>query len=86
METAVSLDVPLVADVGGRQLDGREAVRLMQPAPQKQEMVYRRKPPTASSPKERRGFAPAITPLIIGFLLLLGLILALITKRQRWKI
>ena len=49
----------------------------MQPAPQKQEMVYRRKPPTASSPKERRGFAPAITPLIIGFLLLLGLILAL---------
>ena len=27
--------------------------------------------------QERRGFAPAITPLIIGFLLLLGLILAL---------
>ena len=50
----------------------------MQPAPHKQETVYRRKPdPGTRSAKERRGLAPAITPLIIGFLLLLGLILAL---------
>jgi signal transduction histidine kinase len=51
----------------------------MQSAPQKQEVVYRRKLGSkAGSAKERwRGFAPAITPLIIGFLLLLGLILAL---------
>jgi signal transduction histidine kinase len=53
----------------------------MQPAPEKHpEVVYRRTPePTgAISPRERlRGLAPAITPLIIGFLLLLGLILAL---------
>ena len=55
----------------------------MQPAPQKPEVVYRRTPdPDAAaggtdSAKRRRGFSPAITPLIIGFLLLLGLILAL---------
>ena len=52
----------------------------MQPAPQKQETVYRRKPYSGTRGELaglRRGFAPAITPLIIGFLLLLGLILAL---------
>jgi signal transduction histidine kinase len=54
----------------------------MQPSQQKPEVVYRRTPdPDAgSSPdsaRRRRGFSPAITPLIIGFLLLLGLILAL---------
>jgi len=55
----------------------------MQPSSQKPEVVYRRPPePDAggSSPdsaRRRRGFSPAITPLIIGFLLLLGLILAL---------
>ena len=53
----------------------------VQPATEKHELVYRR---TSGKPKGplnssqgRRGFAPAITPLIIGFLLLLGLILAL---------
>ena len=50
----------------------------MQRAPQNQETVYRRKPDSGTrSARERRGFAPALTPLIIGFLLLLGLILAL---------
>jgi signal transduction histidine kinase len=50
----------------------------MQPAPEKSEVVYRRMPdPGAAGRERRRGFAPAITPLIIGFLLLLGLILAL---------
>ena len=50
----------------------------MEPAaPQKQETVYRRKPYSGTRSGERRGFSPAITPLIIGFLLLLGLILAL---------
>ena len=55
----------------------------MQPARKTDDVVYRRPGPlgktsgTAGSPEQRRGFAPAITPLIIGFLLLLGLILAL---------
>ncbi len=55
----------------------------MQPSPQKPEVVYRRpSEPDATgnapdSARRRRGFSPAITPLIIGFLLLLGLILAL---------
>ena len=56
----------------------------MQPAPQKRpEVVYRRTPPgdpatVRPSPFEswRRGVAPAVIPLIIGFLLLLGLIFA----------
>jgi signal transduction histidine kinase len=56
----------------------------MQSAPEKRpEVVYRRTPhggpPTVRpSPFEswRRGLAPAVTPLIIGFLLLLGLIFA----------
>src|ERR1051325_378187 len=55
----------------------------MQPAPQKPEVVYRRMPeggPAAVRPSPfeswRRGLAPAVTPLIIGFLLLLGLIFA----------
>ncbi len=56
----------------------------MQPAPDKHpEVVYRRPPEgglaaTRPSPFERwrHGWAPAVTPLIIGFLLLLGLISA----------
>lgn len=52
-----------------------------QPTPAKNELVYRRSSGktnrTANSSGRLRGFAPAITPLIIGFLLLLGLILAL---------
>lgn len=48
----------------------------MQPAPQKQpEVVYRK---TSGSPPVRApGYAPAITPLIVGFLLLLAVILVL---------
>src|SRR5689334_20309539 len=53
----------------------------MQPAPDKHpEVVYRRMPDPGSAPgstERRRGYAPAIAPLFIGFLLLLGLILAL---------
>ncbi len=52
----------------------------MQPAPQKQqpEVVYRRTPePGTASGERSRGFAPAIAPLITGFLLLLVLILVL---------
>src|SRR5215217_4750400 len=52
----------------------------MQPAPERQqpEVVYRRTPePGTSSGHQRRGFAPAIAPLVIGFLLLLALILVL---------
>lgn len=56
----------------------------MKPARQKHpEVVYRRTPEAGSSANRsssfeswRRGIAPAITPLIIGFLLLLGLISA----------
>jgi len=53
----------------------------MKPAPEKHpEVVYRR--PTdpnsgGSGERQRRGYAPAIVPLVVGFLLLLGLILAL---------
>jgi signal transduction histidine kinase len=53
----------------------------MKPAPEKHsEVVYRRTPDpgsAAGSTERRRGYAPAIAPLIVGFLLLLGLILAL---------
>ena len=52
----------------------------MQPAPQKHqpEVVYRRAPePGTASGDRRRGFAPAIVPLVTGFLLLLVLILVL---------
>ena len=55
----------------------------MQPAPEKSEVVYRRVPnpgpaetPPGSSRRRRRGLAPALTPLIIGFVLLLALISA----------
>jgi len=48
----------------------------MKPKPQKPEVVYR-KITEPAAPDHRHGFAPAITPLIIAFLLLLGLILAL---------
>src|SRR6185369_11064782 len=44
------------------------------------EVVYRRMPDpgsVAASAERRSGYAPAIAPLVIGFLLLLGLILAL---------
>ena len=54
----------------------------MQPAPDKHpEVVYRRTPDPgtteATGTGEARGFAPAITPLVIGFLLLLAVILVL---------
>jgi len=53
----------------------------MQPAPEKHpEVVYRRLPDPGSasgSTERRRGYAPAIMPLIIGFLLLLALIFLL---------
>jgi signal transduction histidine kinase len=53
----------------------------MQPAPKKDsEVVYRRTPGTGGSPgvAERvRGYAPAITPLVVGFLLLLTVLLGL---------
>jgi signal transduction histidine kinase len=55
----------------------------MQPAPEKHpEVVYRRTPDpgspesTSEPGPERRGLALALTPLIVGFLLLLGLISA----------
>src|ERR1044072_1369185 len=51
----------------------------MQPEPKKPEVVYRKTPDPgsgASSSFERGpGYAPATVPLIVGFLLLLGLIL-----------
>ena len=52
----------------------------MRPAPDKHsEVVYRRMPVPGSpgSTEHRRGYAPAIAPLVIGFLLLLAVILAL---------
>src|SRR5215212_2308857 len=51
----------------------------MDPTPQKHpEVVYRRTPePGTASGAQRRGFAPALAPLVTGFLLLLVLILAL---------
>ena len=53
----------------------------MQPAPDKHsEVVYRRTPDGTTTPgatEQGAGYAPAITPLIIGFLLLLALILVL---------
>ena len=59
-------------------MDGRKALKsLMQPAPQKPEVVYRKMLQPAAVPERRRGVAPALAPLIISFLLLLGLILAL---------
>lgn len=54
----------------------------MQPVSDKPEVVYRRSTDAggssgATGTEGRRGLSPAITPLVIGFLLLLGLILAL---------
>lgn len=55
----------------------------MQPAPEKHpEVVYRKMPAGASSgttgfAERIRGFAPSLTPLIVGFLLLLAVILVL---------
>jgi len=50
----------------------------MQPSQQKSEVVYRRTPEPGSTTTERgRGYAPALAPLVIGFLLLLGVILTL---------
>lgn len=54
----------------------------MQPAEKKPEIVYRRTPDRRGQPREvsasadlaRRAFARAITPLVVGFILLLGLI------------
>jgi signal transduction histidine kinase len=60
-------------------LDGREAIELlMQPSPQKPEVVYRRTPdPGSTTTEPGRGYAPALAPLVIGFLLLLAVILVL---------
>jgi signal transduction histidine kinase len=55
----------------------------MQPEPKKPEVVYRKHPETVATPSRWRGFAPSLMPLIIGFLLLLGLILALGLKSAR---
>jgi signal transduction histidine kinase len=56
----------------------------MQPTPQKPEVVYRRASTEATGqPEPRRGFAPALMPLIVAFLLLLVLILALGLKSAR---
>ena len=58
----------------------------MQPAPDKHpEVVYRRTPdPSSAASAERRsGYAPAIAPLVIGFLLLLALILVLGVRSAR---
>ena len=53
----------------------------MQPAPDKHpEVVYRRTPAAGSvsdAADRRRGYAPALAPLVIGFLLLLALIFVL---------
>lgn len=52
----------------------------MKPAPEKHPEVVYRRPGTTGLPggsERRRGYAPAIAPLVIGFLLLLGLIVAL---------
>jgi signal transduction histidine kinase len=51
----------------------------MQPSPKKPEVVYRKTPDpnSAASSDQGRGYAPAITPLIIGFLLLLLVLLVL---------
>ena len=52
----------------------------MQPAPQKSEVVYRRTGPGSSTggfAERARGYAPALMPLIVGFLLLLAVILVL---------
>jgi len=53
----------------------------MQPAPEKSEVVYRKTPASATANAERgRGYAPAIVPLVTGFLLLLVVILVLGVK------
>lgn len=50
----------------------------MQPSPQKPEVVYRRTPDPGSTTTERGlGYAPAIAPLVTGFLLLLTVLLVL---------
>ena len=52
----------------------------MQPAPQKSEVVYRKTGPGSSTggfAERARGYAPALMPLIVGFLLLLAVILVL---------
>lgn len=52
----------------------------MQPAAQKSEVVYRKTGPGSSTggfAERARGYAPALMPLIVGFLLLLAVILVL---------
>jgi signal transduction histidine kinase len=60
----------------------------MQPAPEKHTEVVYRKTPGSRAPtgfaERARGYAPALTPLIVGFLLLLGVILAL-GLQSAWK-
>ncbi|HEU4931296.1 MAG TPA: ATP-binding protein [Pyrinomonadaceae bacterium] len=67
----------------------------MQPAPHKPEVVYRRTPDPGSADRPggplesgRRSVAPAITFLIIGFVLLLGLILTVgfVSVREMGKV
>lgn len=55
----------------------------MQSEPKKPEVVYRRMTAESGGPDKRRSFAPALMPLIIGFLLLLGLIAVLGLKSAR---
>ena len=59
----------------------------MNPAPDKHpEVVYRRTPDPGSAAGRTgrfRGYAPAIVPLVVGFLLLLGLIVALGLKSAK---
>src|SRR5215213_6825086 len=59
----------------------------MKPAPDKHpEVVYRRTSApgsAAGSTERRRGYAPAIAPLVVGFLLLLALIVALGLKSAK---
>ncbi|HET7287357.1 MAG TPA: hypothetical protein VFI71_07800, partial [Pyrinomonadaceae bacterium] len=51
----------------------------MQPEQKKPEVVYRRTPDPRSSGSSERGlgYAPATVPLIVGFLLLLGVLFVL---------
>jgi signal transduction histidine kinase len=49
----------------------------MQPERNKPEVVYRKTTDPGVTPEKRGGFAPALMPLIVGFLLLLALILVL---------
>ena len=55
----------------------------MQPAPQKHTEVVYRKTPFSTKSDRLTGYAPALTPLIVGFLLLLAVILVLGLRTER---